>query len=53
MADAGVGEVAQASEDVSFAVGDSFESFDALQTKIQAHEQARFVKFWRRDARSS
>ena len=41
MAEAGVGdglEVAQASENVSFAVGDSFESFDALQAKIQAHE---------------
>ena len=54
---AGVGavedlEVLQASEDVSFGVGDSFESFDALQTKIKVHEQARFVKFWKCDART-
>ena len=44
--------VAQTSKDVSFSVGDSFESFDALQSKIKAHEQARVVQFWRRDART-
>ena len=55
MAGAGAVEdlkISQASEDVSFSVGDSFESFDALQTKIKAHEQAHFVKFWKRDART-
>ena len=45
-------EISQASEDVYFSVGDSFESFDALQTNIKAHEQAHFVKFWKRDART-
>ena len=35
---------------VSFSVGDSFESFDALQTKIKAYEQAHYVQFWRRDS---
>ena len=34
-----------AAEDVSFAVG---ESFDALLTRIKAYEQAKFVQYQRR-----
>ena len=37
---------------VSFSVGNSFESFDALQTKIKAYEQVHHVQFWRRDSRT-
>ena len=50
---AGDNEVQQTSiQAVSFSVGDSFESFDALQTKIKAYEQAHCVQFWRRDSRT-
>ena len=45
-------EPVQPPKDVSFAVGDTFESFDALVTKIKAYQQAKFVQFWRRDART-
>ena len=31
-------------EVVSFSVGDCFDSFDALQTKIKAYERAHFVQ---------
>ena len=52
MAEAGVAddiEVQQASNAVFFSVGDSFESFDALQAKIKVYEQ---TQFWRRDSRT-
>ena len=39
-------------EVVSFSVGDCFDSFDALQTKIKAYERAHFVQFWRCDSRT-
>ena len=36
--------------DVSFNVGDTFGSFDAVITNIKAYEQAKFVQFWKHDA---
>ena len=41
-----------AAEDVSFAVGETFGSFDALLTRIRAYEQAKFVQLWKRDCRT-
>lgn len=37
---------------VSFALGDRFESFDGLQSLIKKYEQANFMQFWKRDART-
>ena len=47
---AGASDLEFQSKDVSFSVGDSFESFDALQVKIKAYERVHFVQFWRRDS---
>ena len=35
---------------VSFAVGDSFASFSALEEHMQKYKAEKFVEFWKRDS---
>lgn len=42
-----VAEEVVSAEEVSFVVGDTFESYDVLSAKIKAYEQANFIQFWR------
>ena len=35
-----------------FSVGDCFDSFCAVEEKIRQYESIKFVKFWKREART-
>ena len=37
---------------VSFAVGESFGTFEELEVKIKAYEQRHYVQLWKRDTRT-
>jgi hypothetical protein len=39
-------------DQLSFAVGDFFSTFDELEAKVKAYENAQFMKFWKRDSRT-
>ena len=36
----------------SFVVGECFKSFAEVEKRVQEYEQANFVQFWKRDART-
>ena len=38
--------------EVSFSVGDSFSTYDELESKVKAYERVHFVQFWKRDVRT-
>ena len=39
-------------DDISFVVGDCFESFAKLEARVEKFENSHFVKFWKRDTRT-
>ncbi len=39
-------------EEVTFTVGELFESFDVLEKKLDEYKQKNFVEFWKRDSRT-
>ena len=45
-------EVEHESNNVSFAVGESFKSFEELKMKVKQYEVKNFVQFWIRDSRT-
>lgn len=40
------------SDDVTFIVGETFQSLAELERKVKSYEDNKFVKFWRRDSRT-
>lgn len=45
-------EGASSSASVSFAVGDSFQSFEEVEARIKRYKELNFVEFWKRDSRT-
>ena len=39
-------------DDVTFTVGELFESYDQLEKKLEEYKQKEFVQFWKRDTRT-
>jgi len=39
-------------DDVTFTVGELFESYDQLERKLEEYKQQKFVQFWKRDTRT-
>ena len=37
---------------VSFAVGESFSSFQELESKVKLYEEEQYVQLWKRDSRT-
>ena len=45
-------ESPQTLKEVSFSVGDTFQTFEEFESKLEAYKKERFVEFWRRDSRT-
>ena len=45
-------EVATVGPDVSFSLGERFQSFAELEEKLKRYEALTFTKFWKRDSRT-
>jgi len=39
-------------DDVTFTIGELFESYDQLERKLEEYKQQKFVQFWKRDTRT-
>lgn len=44
--------VTEAVTDVTFTVGELFESYDQLERKLEEYQRKKFVQFWKRDTRT-
>ena len=44
--------MANSQDSVSFSVGEAFDSYEALEKKLNEYKKAKFVEFWKRDSRT-
>ena len=45
-------KMANSQDSVSFSVGEAFDSYEALEKKLNEYKKAKFVEFWKRDSRT-